>query len=745
MQVQEMEYMEVPEGTGKGEPHRGQAGGVDVWVTGGGEAVLQPQHREDVGTGWGGEGAVQIRPDRAVWLEPGWKGRYRAVAGGRRWWGWHMSWRADQGEGVPCRNEWGGELRGGGHEASSVRAQFTRAALTPAPTTQGHRGQGLVYTVGEEMTLKAAEAIKMVLDEGTACMANRTYHVHQHTGDTWQYAFPGDDGMESIEPLPECERQGAEISALARVAEDWVRETGGVEQEMWAVGAIRRARYRRGEWMTREDTKAIFPVATKGPAAAQWRGQAVHIILPDDRVGSRGMVEVEVCHGQGARYQYDVLIPNVVVTTAAAASMEFRIGLGREGQPVQVYTMGHWEGQPAIQWMAEPAWREPLHPEGQVERGKADGADAAELDRAEKEMEKRQKEAAAEGLDMLGDGRDRKDMLQKWAQRLRGKVTAGQNVLIENGEAQPGLEDRIKGCRGEEVRQMVSKAGYHLKARAKAVEDKCRPECTLARCLCRLDGPQEPKGGYHGIRVRQPRRQGPMWLQMGKEEGAPLVYFHQVKHMWVGYADGRSGTVGEEEEAGKRQAKAQILTAKKVEPKQAVLWMQMQQDAQVAACVDSTNRTVEVWGPTRQVLAMALYVGETVRRSRGMAGEWDPDTEMHRMRKVMTMIDYDEAAGRRAKGHTIQVVSPQASATGAADQGVTDLVQDGHTWWVVEPRGDRRQAVVYTAAPLKRVEHPLMRWVGEVKEVRVERTEELREMAVLRALESQMDRCAEAE
>ena len=97
---------------------------------------------------------------------------------------------------------------------------------------------------------------------------------------------------------------------------------------------------------------------------------------------------------------------------------------------------------------------------------------------------------------------------------------------------------------------MVSKARYHLKARAEVVEDRCRPECTQARCLCRLDEPQEPKEGYHGIRVRQPRRQGPMWLQMGKEEGAPLVYFHQVKHMWVGYADGRSGTVGEEEEAG---------------------------------------------------------------------------------------------------------------------------------------------------------------------------------------------------
>ena len=140
---------------------------------------------------------------------------------------------------------------------------------------------------------------------------------------------------------------------------------------------------------------------------------------------------------------------------------------------------------------------------------------------------------------------------------------------------------------------------------------------------------------------------------MGEDEGAPLVYFHQVKHMWVGYADGRSGTVGEDEEAGEGQAKAQVLKARKVEPKQAVQWMLMQRDAQVAACVDSTSRTVEVWQPTRQVLAMALYVGKTVRRSRGMAGKWDRDTEMHRMRKVMAMVDYDGAAGRRAKGHTI--------------------------------------------------------------------------------------------
>ena len=363
--------------------------------------------------------------------------------------------------------------------------------------------------------------------------------------------------------------------------------------------------------------------------------------------------------------------------------------------------------------------------------GRADGENAAELGRAEQEKEKRQKEAAAEGLDMLGDGRDRKDMLQKWGQRLRGKATAWQNVLIENGEAQPGLEERIKGYGGEEVRQAVSKARYHLKARAEAVEDKWRPECTLARCLCRLDGPQEPKGGYHGIRVRQPRRQVPMWLRMGEDDGAPLVYFHQVKHMWPKYAEGRRGAMGEDAEAGERQAKAQVLTTPRVEPKQAVLWMQVQQDAQVAACVDSTSRTVEVWGPTRQVLALALYLGETVRCSRGMVGEWDPETEMHRVQKVMAMVDYDGAAVGRAKGQTIQVVSTQASATGPADEGVTDVVQDGHTWWVVEPRGDRRQAVVYTAAALKRVEHPLMRWVGEVEEVRVERAEKIHERAVV--------------
>ena len=459
-----------------------------------------------------------------------------------------------------------------------MRAHFMRAALTPAPTTQGHREQEVVYTFREEMTLKAAEAIKMALDEGAACMANRTYHVQPHTGDTWHYAFPGEDVTESRAPAGVSEAGQRDIGP--RQASRGMRVGDGKSRAGdMGVGAIRRARYCRGERRTWQDTKVIFPVATKGPAAAQWREQAAHILLPDDRVGDGGTVEVEVRHREGAKYQYKLLVPNVVVTTAAAEYTEVRIGLSREGRAVQVYTMGHWEGQPVIQWMAEPTWREPLHTEVHVGRGKSGGEDAAELGRAEQEKEKRRKEAAAEGLDMFGDGRDRKDMLQRWAQRLRGKASTWQNVLIENEEAHRELEERIRGCRGEEVRQAVSKARYHMKARPEALEDKCRPECTLAGCLCRLDGPQEPKGGYRGIRVQQPRRQGPMWLQMGEEDAAPLVYFHKVKHMWVRYADGRRGAVEEDADAGERQAKAQVLTARKVEPKQAVLRMQMQQDA----------------------------------------------------------------------------------------------------------------------------------------------------------------------
>ena len=77
-----MEYDEVQEGTGKVERNRRQERGVDLWVTRWGEAVLQLQHREELGGGWAVERAVQLQSDRAVWMEPGWKGRYRVAAGG---------------------------------------------------------------------------------------------------------------------------------------------------------------------------------------------------------------------------------------------------------------------------------------------------------------------------------------------------------------------------------------------------------------------------------------------------------------------------------------------------------------------------------------------------------------------------------------------------------------------------------------------------------------------------------------
>ena len=128
-------------------------------------------------------------------------------------------------------------------------------------------------------------------------------------------------------------------------------------------------------------------------------------------------------------------MPSVLVTTAATEGMEVRIGLSREGQAVQVYTMGQWNGQPEIQWKSEPTWGEPLHAEVLKGPGRAQGEDPVEVSRAEKEKEKRQREAAAEEPDKLGDRRDRKDMLQRWALRLRGKASMWQNVLIENGGA----------------------------------------------------------------------------------------------------------------------------------------------------------------------------------------------------------------------------------------------------------------------------------------------------------------------
>ena len=60
----------------------------------------------------------------------------------------------------------------------------------------------------------------------------------------------------------------------------------------------------------------------------------------------------------------------------------------------------------------------------------------------------------------------------------------------------------------------------------------------------------------------------------------------------------------------------------------------------------------------------------------------------------------------------------------------------------METKGERREAVVYTAAPLKRAEHPLMRWVGEAEVVRVDGEEQVSMEAVLRALEKKVGRTA---
>ena len=107
------------------------------------------------------------------------------------------------------------------------------------------------------------------------------------------------------------------------------------------------------------------------------------------------------------------------------------------------------------------------------------------------------------------------------------------------------------------------------------------------------------------------------------------------------------------------QPRAQVLVAKNVEPEQ------MQRDVQVAAWVGRTSRTVEAWGPTRQVLALALYVGATMQRRQGIPGDWDPDTDMRRFKRVMALFVVDFGAPQEPS-------TGQISATGAADGDVID-------------------------------------------------------------------------
>ena len=89
--MQGMEHENGPEGAGKGELD------LETWrrnvhvgdrVV---EAVLQLQHRRDLGARWRAERDMQLQTGKALWMEQGWSGRYR-VAAGRRWWlGCHMT------------------------------------------------------------------------------------------------------------------------------------------------------------------------------------------------------------------------------------------------------------------------------------------------------------------------------------------------------------------------------------------------------------------------------------------------------------------------------------------------------------------------------------------------------------------------------------------------------------------------------------------------------------------------------
>ena len=75
VQVQEMEYVEVPEGTGKAEWQRRQAGGLDVWVTGG----ARRGYSCSTGMMWGPGGGQREqsrckRTERCGWSRDGGEG-----------------------------------------------------------------------------------------------------------------------------------------------------------------------------------------------------------------------------------------------------------------------------------------------------------------------------------------------------------------------------------------------------------------------------------------------------------------------------------------------------------------------------------------------------------------------------------------------------------------------------------------------------------------------------------------------
>ena len=126
-------------------------------------------------------------------------------------------------------------------------------------------------------------------------------------------------------------------------------------------------------------------------------------------------------------------------------------------------------------------------------------------------------------------------------------------------------------------------------------------------------------------------------MQMGEEDDEiPLMCLHQVSDMWVWYNDGvapRTAREDEEEEEGESsrvvlKGKAQTMKAKGVEPRRAVLWLQMETEAMVAVCLRPYRgpTALVVWGPTRKVLAPAMYVGHAVHVG-GCAGHLEAGRE----------------------------------------------------------------------------------------------------------------------
>ena len=107
--------------------------------------------------------------------------------------------------------------------------------------------------------------------------------------------------------------------------------------------------------------EAKSPLGESGASSLQRWGQAVDIFLRDDRLRDRGAVELEVRHGQGAIYQYNVQVPNIMVTNAATDGMEVRVWLTREVEGMQVHSIRHRDGQLVILLKSKPTLSKPLH------------------------------------------------------------------------------------------------------------------------------------------------------------------------------------------------------------------------------------------------------------------------------------------------------------------------------------------------------------------------------------------------